>query len=122
MNDAGELSAPAVYDGVLYAINASGPSAIDVRRPADLAHARWRPSPASRASRSMARSPAAGRRSTTASSTGWNIGQLRVALDMKTARSLETEFADSQGYYATGRDRGKRRADLGHGRRRIHHT
>ena len=40
MNDLGELAAPVVYDGVIYAINAKWTFAIDVGdRPPDLAHA-----------------------------------------------------------------------------------
>ena len=40
MNDAGELSAPAIYDGVMYVVNGKWSFAIDVETgPADLAHA-----------------------------------------------------------------------------------
>lgn len=104
MNDAGELAAPAVYDGVLYAINGKWTFAIDVETGRQL----WRTA--------VETEPGVARVTQFGSFTRGgptlyngklyrvNIDNVIVALDMKTGKEVwKQKFADwREGYYATG--------------------
>lgn len=104
MNDAGELSAPAVYDGVLYAINGKWTFAIDVETGRQI----WRTA--------VETEPGVARVTQFGSFTRGgptlyngklfrvNIDNHVVALDMKTGKEIwKQKFADyREGYYATG--------------------
>ena len=102
--DAGELAAPAVYDGVLYAINGKWTFAIDVETGRQL----WRTA--------VETEPGVARVTQFGSFTRGgptlyngklyrvNIDNVIVALDMKTGKEVwKQKFADwREGYYATG--------------------
>ncbi len=104
MNDAGELSAPAIYDGVLYAINGKWTFAIDVETGRQL----WRTA--------VETEPGVTRVAQFGSFTRGgptlyngklyrvNIDNHIVALEMKTGKEVwKQKFADwREGYYATG--------------------
>jgi alcohol dehydrogenase (cytochrome c) len=104
MNDAGELATPAVYDGVLYAINGKWTFAIDVETGRQL----WRTA--------VETDPGVARVTQFGSFTRGgptlyngklfrvNIDNSLVALDMKTGKEVwKQKFADwREGYYATG--------------------
>ena len=100
MNDWGELSAPAVYDGVIYTINGKWTFAIDVGTGKQI----WRTA--------VEIDPAVTRQGITRGAPVLYNGKLfRVtidnhvlALDMKTGKQIWKEkFADAkEGYYATG--------------------
>jgi alcohol dehydrogenase (cytochrome c) len=100
MNDAGELAAPAIYNGVMYVINGRWTFAIDVESGAQI----WRAP--------VQIQPGAPRAAITrGAATIYNGKIFRVtndnhvlALDMKTGRELWNQtFADAnEGYYATG--------------------
>ena len=68
MNDAGELSAPAIYNGVMYVINGKWTFAIDVETGKQIWRTPVETEPGVTRVAHSARSPEAGRRSTTASS------------------------------------------------------
>ena len=120
MNDTGELAAPVLYDGVIYAINSKWTFAIDVEtRPADLAYA------GSERTRQHAR----GQRHLS-----WRAGDLqRQALPRHRRQSprrarnedrqgaVESEIRRGEGRLSLERrpDRCQRGADLRHGRWQI---
>src|SRR6266853_110466 len=100
MNDQGELAAPTIYNGVMYAINGQWTFAIDVETGRQI----WRTP--------VELEPGATRAAITrGAATIYNGKLLRVtidnhvlALDMKTGKPLwNQKFADAKdGYYATG--------------------
>ena len=122
MNDLGELAAPVIYDGVMYAINAKWTFAIDVATGRQI----WR-TPVQTRARERARQRDLPRRAgdLQRQALSRHRRQPLVALDMKTGKELwNQKFADAkEGYYSTRRaDRRQWRADLRRGRRRIHHA
>jgi alcohol dehydrogenase (cytochrome c) len=100
MNDWGELSAPAVYDGVIYTINGKWTFAIDVETGRQI----WRTA--------VETDPEVKRQGITRGAPVLYNGKLFrvtvdnhvVALDMKTGKEIwKQKFADAkEGYYATG--------------------
>jgi len=100
MNDWGELSAPAVYNGVIYAINGKWTFAIDVETGGQI----WRTA--------VEAEPGVDRRGITRGAPVLYNGKLFrvtvdnhvVALDMKTGKQVwKQKFAEAkEGYYATG--------------------
>jgi alcohol dehydrogenase (cytochrome c) len=100
MNDWGELSAPTVYNGVIYAINGHWTFAIDVETGRQI----WRTA--------VEAEPGVDRRGITRGSPVLYNGKLFrvtvdnhvIALDMKTGKQLwKQKFAEAkEGYYATG--------------------
>jgi len=104
MNDAGELAAPAVYNGVLYAINGKWTFAIDVETGRQL----WRTPVETEAGVTRVTQFGSFTRGGPTLYNGKlfrvNIDNHIVALDMKTGKEIwKQKFADwREGYYATG--------------------
>ena len=122
MNDLGELAAPTIYNGVMYAINGKWTFAIDVETGRQI----WR-TPVELEAGDPAQ-PAINR----GAATIYNGKLFRVtidnhmlALDMKTGKQIwNQKFADAEGGLLRHEraDRRQRRPDFRHGRRRIHHA
>lgn len=104
MNDGGELAAPAVYDGVLYAINGKWTFAIDIETGRQL----WRTAVETEAGVARVTQFGAFTRGGPTLYNGKlfrvNIDNVLVALDMKSGKEVwRQKFADwREGYYATG--------------------
>ena len=120
MNLSGELAAPAIYDGVLYAINGSWTFAIDLETGRQI----WRtPVVLEEGSRRRSSFNRGGPVIYEGRLFRVTVDNHVLALDMETGEELwNQKFADgAQGYYATGApDRGQRGPDLGDVRRRVH--